>query len=119
MLLGACRIPTFGLAGSLDAVQMLEDRRRSKALDYVEIFSFKDRFLRYQINENWRLKIDFGLQNRRVNEVYPAIGPGLQKVYRTFSYSPELHYSSNSADWMIGVDFSESMNWRVQFPFEF
>ena len=99
----------FGLAGSLDAVQMLEDRRQTTSPhDYVEERSSHSRIgIRYQINENWRLDKRFGLQNREVNENYPDWSWFTEKVYRTFSYSPELHYSSNSADWMIGVDFSE------------
>jgi iron complex outermembrane receptor protein len=106
----------FGLPGSLNASQLLIDRRQTTSPnDRVEERSSHGRAgLSYEINENWSFDNRLGYQDRDVDEKFFGEFSGIpwiyfaEKVYQTFSYSPALHYNSNEADWRFGFDFSDA-----------
>ena len=102
----------FGLPGSLNASQLLIDRRQTTSPnDRVEERSSNGRAgLIYEIDENWSLENRLGFQDRDVDEeFYGNWGFFLaEKVYQTFSCNPALHYNSNEADWRFGFDFSDA-----------
>ena len=102
----------FGLPGSLNASQLLVDRRQTTSPnDRVEERSSHGRAgLSYEINENWSFENRLGYQDRDVDEqFYGSWGSYLaEKVYQTFSYSPALYYNTNDANWRFGFDFSDA-----------
>ena len=102
----------YGLPGSLNASQLLIDRRQTLSPDdgVQERSSHGRTGLSYEINENWSFENRLGYQDRDVDEqFYGSWGFYLaEKVYQTFSYSPALHFNSNKADWRFGFDFTNA-----------
>jgi iron complex outermembrane receptor protein len=102
----------YGLPGSLNASQLLIDRRQTLSPDdgVQERSSHGRAGLSYEINENWSFENRLGYQDRDVDEqFYGSWGFYLaEKVYQTFSYSPALHFNSNKADWRFGFDFTNA-----------
>ena len=101
----------FGLPGSLDASQLLADRRQAGDPNNMveERSSYGRAGLSYEINDNLKLENRFGYQDREVTENTPDWGwsPFTSKEYKSYAFSPSLHYSSNDTDWMFGFDLTE------------
>ena len=97
----------FGFPGDLNASALLSDRRQSTDLnDRGEEKSSNGRGgLSYEINDTWSLENRFGYLDRETGVNMPSASWIADTSYETFSYSPILHYESNSADWMIGFDY--------------
>jgi iron complex outermembrane receptor protein len=101
----------FGLPGDLNASALAADRRQTTdPNDRGEERSSHGRAgLSYDIDDQWRLENRLGYHDREVNVNMPSQPWVAEKVYETFSYSPALHYDSNEAVWMFGLDFSKDM----------
>ena len=102
----------FGLPGSLDASQLLADRRQAGDPNNMveERSSYGRAGLSYEINDNLKLENRFGYQDREVTENTPDwwwSPPFKSKEYKSYAFSPSLHYSSNDTDWMFGFDLTE------------
>ena len=101
----------FGLPGSLDASQLLTDRRQAGDPNNMveERSSYGRAGLSYEINDNLKLENRFGYHDREVTENTPDWGwsPFTSKEYKSSAFSPSLHYSSNHTDWMFGFDLTE------------
>ena len=101
----------FGLPGSLNASQLLTDRRQAGDPNNMveERSSYGRAGLSYEINDNLRLENRFGYQDRKVTENTPNWGwsPFTAKEYKSSAFSPSLHYSSNDTGWMFGFDLTE------------
>jgi outer membrane cobalamin receptor len=101
----------FGLPGSLDASQLLTDRRQAGDPNNMveERSSYGRAGLSYEINDNLKLENRFGYQGREVTENTPDWGwsPFTSKEYKSSAFSPSLHYKSNDTDWMFGFDLTE------------
>lgn len=97
----------FGFPGDLNASALLVDRRQSTDFnDRGEEKSSNGRFgLSYEINDTWSLENRFGYLDRETGVNMPSSSWIADTSYETISYSPILHYESNSADWMIGFDY--------------
>jgi outer membrane receptor protein involved in Fe transport len=63
--------------------------------------------LTYEVNDNWSLENRLGYHDREVRADLPSMFYHADTNYETFSYSPALHYNSNSVDWVFGLDFSK------------
>ena len=63
--------------------------------------------LSYDINDQLRLENRLGYQDREVNVNMPSQLYLADTNYETFSYSPALHFNSNSFDLVFGLDFSK------------
>ena len=108
----------FGFPGDLNASALLADRRQTTDPNDrgEEKSSYGRAGLSYEINDEWSLENRLGYQDREVSVTMPSQFWVADKVYETFSYSPALHYDSNKAVWMFGLDFSkdvleEKTNW--------
>ena len=108
----------FGFPGDLNASALLANRRQTTdPNDRGEEKSYYGRAgLSYEINDEWSLENRLGYQDREVRVNMPSQFWIADKVYESFSYSPALHYDSNKAVWMFGLDFSkdvleEKTNW--------
>ena len=108
----------FGLPGDLNASALAADRSQTTdPNDRGEERSSHGRAgLSYDIDDQWRLENRLGYHDREVSVNIPSQPWVADKVYETFSYSPALHYDSNEAVWMFGLDFSkdlltEKTNW--------
>ena len=101
----------FGFPGDLNASALAANRRQTTdPNDRGEERSSHGRAgLRYDINDQWRLENRLGYQDREVNVNMPSQYWIADKVYETFSFSPALHYDSNEAVWIFGLDFSKDM----------
>ena len=101
----------FGLPGSLNASQLLIDRRQAGDPNNMveERSSYGRAGWSYEINDNLRLENRFGYQDRKVTENTPDWGwsPFTTKEYKSSAFSPSLHYSSNDTGWMFGFDLTE------------
>ena len=106
----------YGLPGSLNASQLMKDRRQTLSPDdgVLERTSHGRAGLSFEINQNWSLENRFAYQDRDVDEKYFGEFLGTpwkyfaKKVHQTFSYSPALHFNSNRADWRFGFDFTDA-----------
>ena len=101
----------FGFPGDLNASALAANRRQTTdPNDRGEERSSHGRAgLSYDINDQWRLENRLGYQDREVSVNMPSQSWIADKVYETFSFSPALHYDSNEAVWMFGLDFSKDM----------
>jgi len=99
----------FGLPGDLNASALAANRRQTTdPNDRGEERSSHGRAgLSYDINDQWRLENRLGYQDREVNVNMPSQLYLADTNYETFSYSPALHFNSNSVDWVFGLDFSK------------
>jgi len=108
----------FGLPGDLNASALAADRRQTTDPNDrgEERSSHGWAGLSYDIDDQSRLEKRLGYHDREVSVNMPSQPWVADKVYETFSYSPALHYDSNEAVWMFGLDFSkdlltEKTNW--------
>ena len=89
----------FGLPGSLDASQLLTDRRQAGDPNNMveERSSYSRAGLSYEINDNLKLENRFGYQDREVTENTPDWGWSqfTVKDYKSSAFSPSLHFNSN------------------------
>jgi outer membrane cobalamin receptor len=101
----------YGLPGTLNAPQLLIDRRQAgDPNNKVEEKSSYGRVgLTYEINDNLKLENRFGYQDREVTENTPdwSWSPFTFKEYNSFAFSPSMHFNSNDIDWMLGFDLTE------------
>ena len=99
----------FGLPGDLNSTALLSDRRQTNDPNNrgKERASHGRGGLTYEINDNWSLENRLGYHDREVRADLPSMFYLEDTNYETFSYSPALHYNSNSVDWVFGLDFSK------------
>ena len=102
----------FGLPGDLNASALASDRRKTMHPDDRggERSAHARAGLSYDINDQWRLENRLGYQDRGVSVNMPSVPFGgylADTNYETFSYTPILHYDSNVAVWLFGLDFSK------------
>ena len=97
----------YGLPGDLNASELLIDRRQTLSPDdgVQERSSHGRAGLSYEINSNWRIENRFGYQDRDVGADMPSMFYLAETNYKTFSYSPALHFDSNKVDLVFGLDF--------------
>jgi iron complex outermembrane receptor protein len=97
----------YGLPGDLNASELLIDRRQTLHPDdgVQERSSHGRAGLSYEINSNWRIENRFGYQNRDVEADMPSMFYLGETNFKTFSYSPALHFDSNKIDLVFGLDF--------------
>ena len=111
----------FGLPGDLNASSLAADRRQSNDPNDQgnERSAHARSGLSYNINDQWRLENRLGYQDRRVSVDMPSIPFGgyiADTDYETFYYTPVLHYDSNVADWLFGLDFSrDNLNAKTNY----
>jgi iron complex outermembrane receptor protein len=105
---GSLSDTNFGLPGDLNASALLVDRRQSRnTLDRGE-----DRIahvrsgLSFPLNDFTTLENRLGYQNREIGVSMPSAGWIANTHYDTLTYTPAIHFSSDTTDWMLGFDYS-------------
>ena len=98
----------FGLPGSLNANQLISDIKQTNSPDDRggQESSQVRAGIHNQLKNDWSLENRFGFEDQERDATMPSQSGYLEKTdYKTFTYSPILHYNSEERDFLFGFDY--------------
>jgi iron complex outermembrane receptor protein len=98
----------FGLPGDLNASALSINRRQTNSRnDRGGAKSSHGRAgLSFEINKNWSFENRLGFEDQERAATMPSEDGYIEETdYKTFSYSPTLHFNSEDRDFLLGFDY--------------